>query len=104
MPCRCCVPTPRSVRCSMPGWPRKPRAPLGQTERMDINADAQHQPRGGMNSAETSTTLFRGGHVYSPADPQATALLIDGDRIAWLGADADAPSADVTVDLDGALI
>jgi predicted amidohydrolase YtcJ len=49
--------------------------------------------------------LLRGGHVYSPADPGATALLIDDGRIGWLGADADAPAgADRTVDLAGALV
>ncbi|HKE63445.1 MAG TPA: amidohydrolase family protein [Micromonosporaceae bacterium] len=52
----------------------------------------------------SQTTRYLGGHVYSPADPQATAVLVDGDRIAWLGADADAPTADVTVDLAGALV
>jgi predicted amidohydrolase YtcJ len=50
------------------------------------------------------TTLYRGGHVYSPADPTATAMVVAGNRIAWLGSDADAPAADVTVDLDGALV
>ncbi|HET6213408.1 MAG TPA: amidohydrolase family protein [Micromonosporaceae bacterium] len=49
-------------------------------------------------------TLYRGGHVYSPADPRATAVLVDGDRVAWLGADADAPGADRVVELDGALV
>jgi predicted amidohydrolase YtcJ len=50
------------------------------------------------------STLYRGGHVYSAADPRATALLVTDGRIAWLGEDADAPAADVTVDLDGALV
>jgi predicted amidohydrolase YtcJ len=49
-------------------------------------------------------TLYRGGRVYSPADPTATALLVAGDRIEWLGPDADAPAADVTVELGGALV
>jgi predicted amidohydrolase YtcJ len=48
--------------------------------------------------------LFRGGRVSSPADPTATALLVQGDRIGWLGPDADAPAADEVVDLDGALV
>ena len=30
-----------------------------------------------------------------PADPRATALLVTDDRIAWLGTDDDAPTADV---------
>ncbi|MFF5225708.1 amidohydrolase [Dactylosporangium sp. NPDC000521] len=54
-------------------------------------------------------TLFRGGRVHTPADPSATALLVDGDTIAWLGPDADAPTraagrVDRVVDLDGALV
>ncbi|MDR7276048.1 amidohydrolase [Catenuloplanes atrovinosus] len=48
--------------------------------------------------------LYRGGTVYSAADPHATALLADGDRIAWLGDDAGAPAADRVVDLDGGLL
>jgi predicted amidohydrolase YtcJ len=52
-----------------------------------------------------TTTLYRNGRVYSPADPAATALLVDdGGVIAWLGGDADAPGADETVDLGGALV
>jgi predicted amidohydrolase YtcJ len=51
-----------------------------------------------------STTLYRNGTVYSPADPTATALLVRDGVIAWVGPDADAPPADVTVDLDGALV
>jgi hypothetical protein len=52
------------------------------------------------------TTLYRGGRVYSPADPRATALLVRAGRVAWLGADADAPdgAAAATVDLAGALV
>lgn len=50
------------------------------------------------------TTLYRNGCVYSPADPYATALLVADGRIAWLGADADAPAADGRVDLAGALV
>lgn len=52
-----------------------------------------------------AVTLYRNGRVYSPAAPTATALLVDGDRIAWLGADSDTPTdPDRTVDLDGALL
>jgi predicted amidohydrolase YtcJ len=49
-------------------------------------------------------TLYRGGRVLTPADPSATALLADGDRIAWLGPGDDAPAADRIVELDGALV
>ncbi len=52
----------------------------------------------------TSTTLYRNGRVHSPADPRATALLVDGGRVGWLGENADAPSADRIVDLAGRLV
>ncbi|MEU3456238.1 amidohydrolase [Micromonospora sp. NPDC006766] len=50
------------------------------------------------------STLYRGGMLHCPADPRATALLVRDGRIAWLGEDADAPSADRVVDLAGALV
>lgn len=51
-----------------------------------------------------ATTLYRRGRVHTPDDPFATALLVDGDRVAWVGGElaADALSADVTIDLDDA--
>jgi predicted amidohydrolase YtcJ len=49
-------------------------------------------------------TLYRGGRFYSAADPRATAMLVRDGRIAWLGADGDAPRADVAVDVAGALV
>jgi predicted amidohydrolase YtcJ len=49
-------------------------------------------------------TLYQGGRVYSAADPRATAMLTVDGTVAWLGQDADAPAADVTVDLAGALV
>jgi predicted amidohydrolase YtcJ len=54
----------------------------------------------------TQSTLFRGGQVYTPADPFATALLIDDGRVAWVGSDdaSSAFAADALVDLDGALV
>ncbi|GAA3515678.1 amidohydrolase [Actinocatenispora rupis] len=52
-----------------------------------------------------AATLYRGGRVYSPADPHATALLTDDDRIVWVGADDDCPrTPDETVELAGALV
>ncbi|MFF0903003.1 UNVERIFIED_CONTAM: amidohydrolase family protein [Kocuria sp. CPCC 205316] len=52
--------------------------------------------------------LYRNGSVYSPADPFATALLVDGARVAWVGSEEAAQSLqdhsmDV-VDLDGRLL
>src|SRR2546421_12754677 len=53
----------------------------------------------------TPVILYRNGRVHSPADPNATALLVRDGTIAWLGTDADAPGgADETVDLDGRLV
>ncbi|MGQ7296798.1 amidohydrolase [Quadrisphaera sp. KR29] len=58
--------------------------------------------------------LYRGGSVYSPADPFATAVLLEGPTVAWVGsgeaADAQAARARAdheplhVVDLDGALV
>jgi predicted amidohydrolase YtcJ len=54
-----------------------------------------------------TSTLYRGGHVRTPDHPTATALLVRGGAVAWVGADADAPADDdvqETVELDGALV
>lgn len=52
--------------------------------------------------------LYTGGTVYSPRSPFATAVLVDGDTIAWLGDDAAAESyrdvADEVVRLHGHLV
>ncbi|MPY10843.1 amidohydrolase [Arthrobacter bussei] len=52
--------------------------------------------------------LYRNGSVYSPADPFATAMLVDGGTVAWVGTEHAATNLegpDVrTVDLDGALV
>ncbi|MFF8772052.1 amidohydrolase [Kitasatospora sp. NPDC015120] len=54
------------------------------------------------------TVLLRGGAVYSPADPFATAMLVEGEHVAWVGSDgaaeAYARTADEIVELDGALV
>lgn len=48
--------------------------------------------------------LYRHGRVRSPADPFATALLADGDVVAWVGGEqaADTLTVDHVVDLDDA--
>ncbi|WP_432485135.1 amidohydrolase [Kineococcus esterisolvens] len=52
--------------------------------------------------------LYRGGAVYSPADPFATAMLVDGGTVAWVGPDEAAGSwtrgDEEVVDLRGALV
>jgi predicted amidohydrolase YtcJ len=67
-------------------------------------------PRGRLCSmpAVRPTTLLRNGRVHSPAAPSATALLVVGDRIAWVGDESTAQmhvdAADAVVDLGGALV
>jgi predicted amidohydrolase YtcJ len=53
-----------------------------------------------------TTTLYRRGRVRSSADPFATALLVDGDTVAWVGQEpaAAALGADSVVDLDDAWV
>jgi predicted amidohydrolase YtcJ len=59
-------------------------------------------------SAPRTVTLYRNGSVYTAADPFATAMLVDGDTVAWVGSEQAASSiADSTmdvVDLHGALL
>ncbi|MFC0602812.1 amidohydrolase [Streptomyces palmae] len=54
------------------------------------------------------TVLLRGGEVHSPADPFATAMIVERGTIAWVGsegaADGFADGVDEVVDLDGALV
>jgi len=51
-------------------------------------------------------TLLINGRVHSPWARDASALLLDGAEVAWLGDDASAAtmSADRTINLDGALV
>ncbi|MGW0604537.1 amidohydrolase [Streptomyces sp. NPDC002644] len=60
-------------------------------------------------TAPTSrTVLLRGGEVHSPADPFATAMVVEHGHVAWVGsegaADAFADGVDEVVDLEGALV
>ncbi|MFD3517602.1 amidohydrolase [Streptomyces sp. NPDC058657] len=54
------------------------------------------------------TVLLRGGEVHSPADPFATAMVVERGHIAWVGsegaADAFASGVDEVLDLEGALV
>ncbi|MHA7960881.1 amidohydrolase [Streptomyces sp. L500] len=54
------------------------------------------------------SVLLRNGTVYSPADPFATAMVVEGDSVAWVGsegaADSFADGVDEVVDLRGALV
>ncbi|MFF9091247.1 amidohydrolase [Streptomyces sp. NPDC014991] len=59
-------------------------------------------------SAQPQTVLLRRGEVHSPADPFATAMVVERGQVAWVGsegaADAFADGVDEVVDLDGALV
>ncbi|RLU82296.1 amidohydrolase [Streptomyces griseocarneus] len=59
-------------------------------------------------SNHTRTTLLRNGTVHSPADPFATAMVVERGGVAWVGsegaADSFAEGVDEVVDLDGALV
>ncbi len=63
-------------------------------------ADPFRNPAGG-------TRLYRNGRVHTPADPHATALLVEDGRIAWVGGEpaadalADGLPADAVVDTAG---
>ncbi|MEV7144172.1 amidohydrolase [Streptomyces tauricus] len=54
------------------------------------------------------TVLLRGGEVHSPADPFATAMVVERGQVAWVGsegaADAFSEGVDEVVDLEGALV
>lgn len=55
-----------------------------------------------------ATVLLRGGEVHSPADPFATAMVVEHGQIAWVGsegaADAFAAGVEEVIDLEGALV
>ncbi|MFE4702660.1 amidohydrolase [Streptomyces sp. NPDC056738] len=60
------------------------------------------------STAPSDTVLLRGGEVHSPADPFATAMVVERGHVAWVGsegaADAFAEGVDEVVDLEGALV
>src|SRR5213595_2878756 len=53
-------------------------------------------------------TMYRNGSIYTAADPFATAMVVDGDTVAWVGSEQAATSiADSSmeiIDLRGALL
>lgn len=65
------------------------------------NSPAEH-------GSHERTVLLRGGAVYNPAEPYATAMLTVGDTVAWIGsedgADLHVDAADTVIDLNGALV
>ncbi|MFJ8940070.1 amidohydrolase [Streptomyces sp. NPDC102365] len=65
-------------------------------------------PRPDGPSRDARTVLLRGGEVHSPADPFATAMVVERGQVAWVGsegaADAFSDGVDEVVDLRGALV
>ena len=57
-----------------------------------------------MRATAPHATLYRGGSVYSPADPFATAMVVVGAEVAWVGSEDGAPAAAEVVELEGALV
>ncbi|MFI6108770.1 amidohydrolase [Streptomyces sp. NPDC051310] len=61
-----------------------------------------------MTETAHRTVLLRGGDVHSPADPFATAMVVERGHVAWVGsegaADAFASGVDEVIDLEGALV
>ncbi|WP_258806038.1 amidohydrolase [Pseudarthrobacter sp. NS4] len=59
-------------------------------------------------ASQPKVVLYRNGSVYTAADPFATAMLVDGDTVAWVGSEQAASSiADSSmeiIDLRGALV
>ncbi|MFJ6026766.1 amidohydrolase [Pseudarthrobacter sp. NPDC092424] len=60
------------------------------------------------SATRRAPVLYRNGSVYTAADPFATAMLVDGDTVAWVGSEQAASSiADSSmdvIDLRGALV
>ncbi|WP_372454721.1 amidohydrolase [Streptomyces buecherae] len=65
-------------------------------------------PTAGIPPTEGGTVLLRGGTVHSPADPFATAMVVERGSVAWVGsegaADSFADGVDEVIDLAGALV
>ena len=43
-------------------------------------------------TSRPAPVLYRNGSVYTAADPFATAMLVDGDTVAWVGSEQAASS------------
>jgi predicted amidohydrolase YtcJ len=83
-------------------------SPLDPSNELPSNASPEHEAQLKGSPLSPATTLYRGGLVYNGADPLATAFVIAGNRIAWIGSDAaaagHADGVDAVVDLGGALV
>ncbi|SDW52430.1 hypothetical protein SAMN04487917_103446 [Arthrobacter sp. yr096] len=62
----------------------------------------------GHDHKDHKVTMYRNGSIYTAADPFATAMVVDGDTVAWVGSEQAAASiADSSmeiIDLRGALL
>ncbi|MFG3499082.1 amidohydrolase [Streptomyces sp. NPDC047928] len=72
--------------------------------------EREHRPQAldPVGAGATPTVLLRGGEVHSPADPFATAMVVERGHVAWVGsegaADAFVSGVDEVIDLEGALV
>ncbi|GGV61377.1 amidohydrolase [Streptomyces griseoloalbus] len=77
---------------------------------LDAGRDGRRARLWGMSerTVPSHTVLLRRGEVHSPADPFATAMVVERGQVAWVGsegaADAFADGVDEVIDLDGALV
>lgn len=100
----------QSFRWGDAGGRAQPTAPGTATTAPRCSGGVVTRETGSMSErpAPAETVLLRGGEVHSPADPFATAMLVERGHIAWVGsegaADAVAGAADDVIDLDGALV
>jgi predicted amidohydrolase YtcJ len=74
-----------------------------------VSTESAQNPAPLIESARSgTTTLYRRGHVYGAADPEATALVVAGNQIAWIGSEQSAAGhadgVDAVVELDAALV
>lgn len=87
----------------MPAADPRGCGPRRSVQARDWCHDREHRPQ-----SEHRTVLLRGGDVHSPADPFATAMVVERGHVAWVGsegaADAFASGVDEVIDLEGALV
>ncbi len=84
------------------GWLRR-----GSSGEIDLMTAEQTFSVSG-DPAAARTTLLRNGAIYTPADPLATAMVVENGMVAWVGtedaADTHADSVAEVIDLRGALV
>ena len=92
----------------MPGWLRPAGGRIFPHNRNTFYKKKGESLNPTPTTGARSLKMYRNGSVYSAADPFATAMLVDGDTIAWVGSEQAATSIQdakmQVIDLQGALI